>query len=417
MTFTRPTACGLLLVAALQLCALRSVAQTCTGTYPAAGEAALDASAWLLPSPAPTPWGGNAPPTAAGIGGINCGYTGVVSVPACANNYATIYMCVGNVYTISLCAGDLWDSSLSLTTTMGADVSPATFDNDGCGVVGGLSTLSFAPTISANYRIRIRTNPCAVDSASCGLLQISISPIPLPPANNELCTAQPLDVNATCEPTEATTLWATQSVGVPTPSDCPSSGAFAGSDVWFTAVVPLSGNMAVETSLVTATNIAMAAYLGGGCEGPLTQLACNADAGVPALPNPYLLLTGQVPGDTVWIRVWPEGGSANSGTFTICAYDVISTAVGNAMDGTALRAWPNPVGDHLFVKLGAICGATTSWRMVGSSGRLVGEGLWRGAPVDNQQVVPTAQLGPGCYILQICCDPDAPLVIVPFVKL
>ncbi|MEO8590781.1 MAG: hypothetical protein ABI432_15505 [Flavobacteriales bacterium] len=377
----------------------------------------MAADAWLPASPPGTPWGTNAPPIASGAGNVNCGYIGILSVPACANNFATIWMCAGNIYQISLCSGTTWDSFLSLTTPTGDALGTPAYDNDGCGTPEGLSTLTYVPVVSGNFRIRVRTNPCTVDAASCGTLQISISPTPAPPANDNSCGATALPVNATCEPTQATTSFATQSSGVPIPSDCPSTAAFAGYDVWFSVVVPIGGDVAVETGSGTALDIAMAAYVGADCTGPLTQLACNDDVVTPSQPNPYLLLTGQIPGDTIWIRVWPQGGAVAGGTFTICAYDVINTSVSHGpADRTVISTWPNPAGDQLFISTGSELDRATRWRITENTGRSVLEGTWRTGAVENMQVIPLRTVHPGNYILELLSGQGVRLSVTRFVK-
>jgi len=319
-------------------------AQTCIGAYPAAGEVALAAGAWLPAVPPATPWGNNAPPTAAGAGNVNCGYSGILTVPACANNYATIFMCVGNSYTVSLCSGASWNSSLSLTNTAGAVVAPATFDNDGCGTPGGLSTFSFIPTIAANYRIRIRTNPCTIAAGSCGTMQISINPVPPPPANDSPCGAISLNpVTATCTPFATTASFATQS----NPPIAPLCGAFSGIDVWYTATVPPSGNLSIQVDHVSATNLAMAAYTAAACGGPFTLLSCNADLANPTLLNPFLIYSALAPGATVYIRVWPEGNYTTNGAFEICAYEPIPPVNDNPC-GSILLSVGSPCAPTAF---------------------------------------------------------------------
>ncbi|MEO8588762.1 MAG: hypothetical protein ABI432_05285, partial [Flavobacteriales bacterium] len=306
----------------------------CYGAYPSGGEVALAAAAWLPASPPVTPWGNNAPPTAAGAGNINCSYTGVLTVPACANNFGTIWMCAGNIYQISLCSGTSWDSFLTLTTTGGAALAPAVFDNDGCGTAGGLSTVSYLPTVSANYRFRIRTNPCTVNSLACGTLQISINPAPPPPANNDPCGAFTLNpVTSVCNPLATTASFATQSNP---PTSVGLCGVFSGFDVWYTATVPASGNISIQVEHVSATNLAMAAYTAAACGGPFTILSCNADLANPTLLNPFLTYSGLTPGSTIWIRVWPEGGVSNNGSFTICAYEPVPPPNDNPCGATPL---------------------------------------------------------------------------------
>ncbi|MEZ4756902.1 MAG: T9SS type A sorting domain-containing protein [Flavobacteriales bacterium] len=191
----------------------------------------------------------------------------------CANQFARYYMCPGNVYTITLCntAGVPWNSTLSITNapySAGYD-----FDDDGCGTVNGFSTITFVPTIARTYAIRVLEDPCIANGALCGLLQISCAPGPPPPPNDEPCNAIPLPVSTVCTYELGSTAYATSTSGIPVPNTCgaSSSGQYGGYDVFFSAVVPPSGNLSIQTSLVSAGNIAMAAYLAASCQGQFNQ--------------------------------------------------------------------------------------------------------------------------------------------------
>ncbi len=241
------------------------------------------------------------------------------TAPVCANQYITIQACAGNVYTISTCSSAASTNfSLSLTTTTFTAVAagyygPA-FDNDGCGPANGPSTLTFSPQTSGIYRFRVLQNPCVMNAGLCGTITVQCS-IPAPPANDSPCTAVALPVPTLCNYQLANVLWGTSTAGYPTPT----CGAYAGRDVWYSAVVPASGNLQVQASLVSASSIGIAAYTTPSCNAPLaswTQLACS---GVVA---PILSLSGlATPGSTVYIRVWPQGNISNQGSFNICAFE------------------------------------------------------------------------------------------------
>jgi len=93
----------------------------------------------------------------------------------------------------------------------------------------------------------------------------------------------------------------------------PPCGNLVNRDVWFFVVVPDNGEIMVQASAIGMVDGAMAAY-NGSCNS-LTYLDCDDDSG-PGL-MPYLHITGQNPGDTVWFRFWKYGGG--QGTFNICA--------------------------------------------------------------------------------------------------
>jgi hypothetical protein len=231
-----------------------------------------------------------------------------------------MWLCSQNVYTISLCtSAPANDFTLSITTSANAAVPVfygSTFNNDGCGTPGGPAVLQFTPGTSALYYIRVfqnvGANPCVVNAALCGNLSITCS-IPPPPPNDNPCTATPLSVGTSCVFEPGTNLWATNTVGPPNPT----CGSFSFRDTWFSAVVPASGNLAINTSLISANSMGMAVYSAPSCSGPFTEVICNA-----ATP-PSTLLTGLTPGSTVYIRVWPPGNIAPQGTFNICAFEPV----------------------------------------------------------------------------------------------
>lgn len=379
-------------------------AQNCSGGFGATAYTPIQTNLTATPGswtafPPITPWGNQAPNTAAGAGNINCGFSGTLTVPACASNYASIWLCASNVYTFSLCSGTPWDSYLALTDASGNALTPSPIvDNDGCGTPGGLSVLNYTPTISGTFRIRIRTNqtmgagttngstsvtvasttgmiagspvigpgiplgatitsitnattfvisvaatatqafpsatlqfPCMVAAANCGTLTITVTPIPAPPVNDTPCLAFSLNpVTSSCTPLASTAIFATQS----NPPSAPPIGcgaSFSGFDVWYTATVPATGNISIQVDHQSALDMAMSAYtLSGACPGGTwTLLGCNADLSNPTLLAPFLSFSGLAPGATVYIRVWPQGGNANNGTFEICAYEPVPPANDN----------------------------------------------------------------------------------------
>jgi hypothetical protein len=263
----------------------------------------------------------NVPPTGPGTpNGLNCSVCpATFTAPACAGQYLSYYMCVGNIYTISMCgSATTWDSYLAVTTLAGTALATGfpTSDDDGCGTAGGHAQVAFAPTASGNYRIRLWLDPCTVSGANCGTLSITCAPVPPPPANDNPCTAVALPVGTSCVFQQGNNAWATGTLGIP----APGCGAYANRDVWFSAVVPASGNLAVNTSLISASSLGIAVYTAPACNSPLVNwalVACNASA------PPSLLLSGLAGGSTVFIRVWAPNNISQQGTFNICAFEPV----------------------------------------------------------------------------------------------
>lgn len=295
-----------------------------------------------------TPYAGSAPPVnviSPGTGANNAACSvcpAVFSINMCSGDYFQYYMCPGNVYTISMCsAATSWNSVLAVTTTAGtalALAAPPSWNDDGCGTPGGHAVLNFTPTTAGTYRIRLWNNSCTVNGAQCGTLQVACNPAPPPPSNDEATGAISLGSPAptSCTLTSGTTAFATQSTG--TPSGClvngcsTASGSFSGVDVWYSVGVPASGNLSVILQEISATDVAFAVYT--GVPGALTIVPNSCSC------NDFVSLSGLVGGSTVYIRVWPQTGSANSGTFQLCAYEPIPPPNDNPCGATGPYALP-----------------------------------------------------------------------------
>jgi len=134
-----------------------------------------------------------------------------------------------------------------------------------------------------------------------------------PPANDDCASAIALTVDgaATCTYTTYTNANATASSGVP----APGCANYSGGDVWFSFVVPASGEVTIDTQTGVILDGGMAWYT-GAC-GVLTLLDCDDDNSANG-SMPYITRTGLTPGTTIYVRVW-EYGNDNNGTFGICA--------------------------------------------------------------------------------------------------
>jgi gliding motility-associated-like protein len=138
-----------------------------------------------------------------------------------------------------------------------------------------------------------------------------------PSTNNTACNAFPLPtVEPSCKFNTYTNLGSAGS-SVPSPSGCggssPFQGGYAGGDVWFSVVVPASGELDIHTLSIDFADGAMALY-SGTCASPVL-VACDDDSGVGIMP--YIYSTGLTPGATMFIRVWEYNNDAN-GQFGIC---------------------------------------------------------------------------------------------------
>ncbi len=153
-----------------------------------------------------------------------------------------------------------------------------------------------------------------------------------PPANDDCANAINLTVTASCSPTVVNNIGATDSG-----AGDPGCAYYQGGDIWFTVVIPSSGNVTIETTDTGGAvhDTGMAVY-SGDCNN-LTQIQCDDDGG----SGTYSLvqLTGRTAGETVYVRVW-EYGNNSFGEFGICAHDP-SVSV-EEIDMAGFKFYPNP---------------------------------------------------------------------------
>lgn len=108
----------------------------------------------------------------------------------------------------------------------------------------------------------------------------------------------------------------------------PGCGSYGGADVWIKAEVPQSGGFDVITQSNGLTDMAMAVYSGTCSSLSLISCSTNGNGNMPTET-----VSGLNPGDSVFIRVWDEGGNA-TGTFDVVLDDPlpIYCEMGNAVD-------------------------------------------------------------------------------------
>ncbi|MFT5244286.1 MAG: hypothetical protein ACI8QQ_002224 [Psychroserpens sp.] len=171
---------------------------------------------------------------------------------------------------------------------------------------------SFTLTAGTQYYIMVDPEFTTGGSAVFNI----VCPLP-PPSNDDPCNAIPLAVNNTCNFATYTNANATATTGVP----APGCAFYSGGDVWFTALVPASGTLIVDTDTGVITDSGMAFYSGAACTS-LTLIECDDDGSPYGALMSSITRTGLTPGQTIYIRVW-EYGNNNNGTFDICATTVI----------------------------------------------------------------------------------------------
>lgn len=232
-------------------------------------------------------------------------------------------------------AGHTNDNNDEYQGAIGAGLAPGTYYyavrfqlNDGPFVYGGINTATDPD--SGNFW----------DGTTYlnGVLTVNAAPAP---ANDECAGAIALTPGGVFGDQDITTtnLGATATDGI-----IPSCQAEYDSNVWYSVVVPASGNITIETqSSGSGFTDGVVTAFSGTC-GALTAIECDDDDGVGFFS--LLSLTGQTPGSTLYISVWRYGlGAGVDGTFNISAYDA---SLGNdSFDNANFEYYPNPVKNTL----------------------------------------------------------------------
>lgn len=109
----------------------------------------------------------------------------------------------------------------------------------------------------------------------------------------------------------------------------PTCGNFQGGDVWYTATVPVSGNIVIETNGAGIYDTGLEVYT-GAC-GTLSLVSCDDNSGNGDYSK--IVLLGQTPGTVLRIRVWENVFGTSNAQFQVSAYDYIVPATHLNFDG------------------------------------------------------------------------------------
>jgi hypothetical protein len=159
------------------------------------------------------------------------------------------------------------------------------------------------------------------------------------PDNDECANATsiPIGTGFCTSPVIGTLRNATASAGFSEPACALSSTVY---DVWFSARIPSSGNLIIQTSPINnlaTEDLVMEAWI-GDCNS-LTRIACDDDGNPepsPASLHPRISLTGRNSGEQIYLRVMKKYPLSYN-EFAICAWDstvlIPVAAGGNCVPG------------------------------------------------------------------------------------
>lgn len=139
------------------------------------------------------------------------------------------------------------------------------------------------------------------------------------------------------------------SIGATASGQTTSCASLLVNDVWFTAVVPSSGSLTVQTGLALGSlNLDTVVAVYTGTCGNLTQVGCNDNVSVLNLFS-SLTVSGLTPGATVYISVYQNGllGILN-GSFLLSVFS--GSLAADQVAAEKLSYYPNPVTSVLQLR-------------------------------------------------------------------
>lgn len=269
---------------------------------------------------------------------------------------------------------------------------------------GASGSISFNSVLGTTYFIQVQRRSGTTNGDQTG----NICAIYLPPVNDEPCSASPLTVGFSCSSTQGNNFFASSSPGVP----APACGFYLGGDVWFSAVVPVSGNIDIALAPSSITFGGFAIY-SGTCSA-LTYQGCEIFNGASS----NLTYTDLTPGSTVWIRVWDQSNDF-MGTFDICVTEpAIPLPPFTPWNDQVCSAEPIPPATSCNYIHGVTTNATASFNGVPSCAGYDGQDVWYSYTVPASGVFvgdifltgsTTAAPNGGFQLYNVSCNALSPL--------
>lgn len=180
------------------------------------------------------------------------------------------------------------------------------------------------------------------------------------PSNDNPCFATPLTVTGGTLLDEACTTGTMYNHSGATVSAFSTTGSscFLGQpDVWFSVIVPSTGNIMLNTSEPSNNiDLTMNVYRATLCSGTFTQVACNDDGGDGTIgfQNPIIRLTGRTPGEILFIRIRTYPAGQTNFNFRLCAKNLGTNTPPPIVDGRNVGIGTQTPESHLDVNGDAI---------------------------------------------------------------
>ncbi|WP_417875745.1 GEVED domain-containing protein [Winogradskyella sediminis] len=242
-------------------------------------------------------------------------------------------------------------------------------------------------TIGETYLLRVNSYGTVTNPTTA--FDICIGTFPPPPANDDCAGAIALTPGGVFGdyPVDGSVTSATEDAET---NGCGSNGA----GIWYSVVVPDSGDITIETAPDAATGDtgfdSLIEAFSGTC-GALTSIECDDD-GASANLFSILELTGLTPGSTIYIRVWESGGDDDE-PFSISAYSA-SLSVNNFETEAAFTYFPNPVKNTLSLNAQNTIEQVTMYNMLGQE-------VLRATPNTVDSDLDMSNLQTGTYFVKV----------------
>ncbi|MBS7786733.1 T9SS type A sorting domain-containing protein [Flavobacterium sp. CYK-55] len=286
---------------------------------------------------------------------------------------------------------------ISLTNVVGTTVTDmfhSLWEGDCSGltlVAGSCSDANTStPTglvVGNTYYVRVYTygNTALADTT----FDLCVGTLPPPPANEDCTGAEPLTVGTAFADFAivGTNAFSSSTAGLT--FNCQTNRK---NDVWYSFTVPASGSFTVETDTNTGTAMtdSVVSVFSGTC-GALTEVGCDDDTGNGNFSK--VSVTGQNPGDTLYIGVWTYG-TGNDGEYQLSVYD--PTAATSSFDNANFTYYPNPVDTVLNLNYVKNISSVSVFNLLGQ------EVMAKAS--NNLTQVDMSALASGTYLVKVTSD-------------
>ena len=216
--------------------------------------------------------------------------------------------CANDNYSIDVIITDL-GSAASIDILNDKNSSSFTAVGLGSYTLTGFSTADGEVTVSI----------IATNDPACRTTAFVTIPPNCPATNDDCANATPIPVgiNTCTQPIAGTNVGATDSGVTHFCNDgAGNNGGYNGADIWYSIVVPTSGNVTIETGDNDSGTFDTVIQIYDSCNG--ATIACDDD-GLGSAGFSIVELTDQTPGTVLYVAVWEHENNV-VGSFNICAW-------------------------------------------------------------------------------------------------